>query len=87
MGQSDTFTATVTPNSLDPSTNGPTGTVQFLDGATVIDTETLPATGAVHGHLHGLDTGCGIAQHLGGLCSGQRTSSREQFGDCSDVVH
>ena len=34
VGQSITFTATVGPTSLDPSANGPLGTVQFYDGAT-----------------------------------------------------
>src|SRR5665213_3234992 len=34
VGQSITFTATVGPTSLDPSANGPLGTVQFFDGAT-----------------------------------------------------
>ena len=44
VGQPDTFTATVTPvASLGSGANGPQGTVQFLDGSTVIDTEKLPA--------------------------------------------
>ena len=43
-GQPVTFTATVTPTSLDPSAQGPAGTVQFFDGTTSLGTITLSST-------------------------------------------
>jgi hypothetical protein len=44
VGQSVTFTATVNPSSLDPSANGPAGTVQFFDGATSLGIVTLSSS-------------------------------------------
>ena len=44
VGQTVTFTATVTPTSLDPSAQGPVGTVQFSDGGTQIGSIALSST-------------------------------------------
>ena len=44
VGQPVTFTATVSPASLDPSANGPAGTVDFYVDGVVQDTETLSGT-------------------------------------------
>jgi hypothetical protein len=44
VGQQVTFTATVNPTSLNPSANGPAGTVEFFDGTTQIGTITLSST-------------------------------------------
>ena len=44
VGQPETFTATVSPQNTEASgANGLQGTVNFYDGTTLIDTETLPA--------------------------------------------
>ncbi len=43
VGQSVTFTATVTPSAFDPSAQPPAGTVQFFDGANQIGTVALSA--------------------------------------------
>ena len=44
VGQPVTFMATVTPSSLDPSANGPAGTVQFFDGSTSLGIITLSSS-------------------------------------------
>jgi hypothetical protein len=44
VGQPVTFTATVTPSSLDPSAKGPAGTVEFFDGSTSLGVITLSSS-------------------------------------------
>ena len=44
VGQQLTFTATVTPSALDPSAQGPAGTVEFFDGSTSLGIITLSSS-------------------------------------------
>ena len=63
-GQAVTFTATVTPTDW---TGTPTGTVDFFDGTTQIDSETLDPTGTATFTTSGLAVGSHVitAQYLG----------------------
>jgi len=74
FGQSVTFTATVTPSS-GPGT--PTGTVTFLDGATVIGSSTLDASGSATFSTSNLSVGGHTitAQYAGDATFAGSTSS------------